>query len=232
MSKYEWESGGVKLPAREWAGFKRELRAAHDRLQERALALAAAVYAEATAAGRGRRGFNFHEEAERVFDRKVATHPNRQLEPYRWTIFAALFPQGERAGTRKPRKPRASDFPKATSKTDAFGDGDWSIGLDGAGRTFRWHVSQNNHAVEDAHEHPLAAAAFRLLDKMKWTRGTGGKIVGNDENNEESREDGGGANYVTRRYGPIGEADDPLRRLVKAASRRGRSAPANHAKRF
>jgi hypothetical protein len=221
VSRNEWESGEVKLPASEWAGFKRELRAAHDRLQERALALAVAVYTEATAAGRGRRGFNFYEEAERVFARKVVTHPNRQLEPYCWTILSALFPQGERAGTRKPRKPRSSDFPKATSKTDAFGDGDWSIVLDGAGRTFGWRVSENNHAVEEAHEHPLAAAAFRLLDKMRWTRGTGGKLVGNDEYNAESREDGGGSNYVTRRYGPIGEADDPLRLLVKAARRRG-----------
>jgi hypothetical protein len=234
MSRYEWESGELKLPAREWAAFKRDLRAAHDGLQEKAYALAESIFAEVLAAGRGRRGFDYHEEAERVFGRKVsppasrgfyhaASNPNQGLEPYRDSILAALFPKGLLGKMSKPKK---AHFPKATNKTTSFGGAGWWISLEDAGRVFRWRVSENNHACETAHEHPLAAAAFRLLDKVKWTRGSGGKIVGNDELNEESSEEGGGANYVTMRYGPLGEADDPVYLLRRRASksRKGKAA--------
>ena len=47
----------------------------------------------------------------------------------------------------------------------------------------------------------MGKAFFKRLAQVKWTNRTGGEIVGNDEYNEESRESGGGANYVTSRYG-------------------------------
>lgn len=78
--------------------------------------------------------------------------------------------------------------------------------LDEKTRTVRWVVPENNHAVDFAWRHPMGKAFENALRKVRWVRGTGGKLVGNDEYNRDSRYEGGGANYVTRRYGPLGQA--------------------------
>jgi hypothetical protein len=58
-------------------------------------------------------------------------------------------------------------------------------------RVFKWEVEENNHAVEEAHEHPVTRAAFRALkDIPKWPKGTGGTIRYYDE---YSRDEGLGA---------------------------------------
>jgi hypothetical protein len=69
-------------------------------------------------------------------------------------------------------------------------------------------VPSNNHACETARRHPVAAAFFAALGRVRWTRGSGGEIVGNDEYNRDVDYEGGGANYVVDRYGPT-----PSRRL-------------------
>ncbi len=88
---------------------------------------------------------------------------------------------------------------KGTSRTKSWDLGsEASITLDG--RKLRWEVRENNHSVERAHEHPLGAALFRQLDRITWTRGNGGELVGNDEYNRDAQDCGGGANYVTRSW--------------------------------
>lgn len=54
----------------------------------------------------------------------------------------------------------------------------------------------------DPRGHPLATVLFRLLNKVQWTRGSGGEIVGNDEYNRDSTHVGGGSNYVKDSWGP------------------------------
>ena len=69
-------------------------------------------------------------------------------------------------------------------------------------RTVIWDVAENNHAVQDERARPLAKFFFRKLDNLTWTRGSGGKIVGNDEYNREADYEGGGGAYVTATYPP------------------------------
>jgi hypothetical protein len=49
------------------------------------------------------------------------------------------------------------------------------------------------------------AIFFAALGKIKWTRSSGGFATGNDEYNQDNTYSGGGANYVTFSYGPVGE---------------------------
>jgi hypothetical protein len=123
MSRYEWESGTIKIPARQWRDFVKQ-----------------------------------------ILD-----------------VMGEYFDSG-------PRK--------------TFELGDARIVLDNENQQVTWIVPENNHAREHAHDHLLARALFRALGNVKWTRGSGGVIVGNDEYNRDSREMGGGGNYEVAYYGP------------------------------
>lgn len=103
-----------------------------------------------------------------------------------------------------PRRVQKTDVAKVIGKTTGvrftIHCGEPSISFHG--RQVTWSVPENNHAVEHGRDHPLAQAFFKLLDTVTWTRGSGGDIVGNDEYNRDSRENGGGGNYTTASYFP------------------------------
>jgi hypothetical protein len=97
-------------------------------------------------------------------------------------------------------------FPKATNRTISW-NVSWESTISLKGRVVTWDVPENNHAVENAHEEPLAQVFFGFLGKVVWTRGTGGIGSGNDEYRRESTESGAGSNYTTFQYGPLGERE-------------------------
>ena len=90
----------------------------------------------------------------------------------------------------------------ATNRTTTFRCGEPLITFDRGKRSVRWEVPEGNHARDHGRNHPIAQALFKALDRVQWTRGTGGKIVGNDEYNRDSEYEGGGGNYVIDEYGP------------------------------
>jgi len=117
---------------------------------------------------------------------------------------------GGYGGTQNPRTPRASDVervaPAANSRTTTFGGGhEWYIKIDGA--KLNYHSGDNKNAVERGRSHPVVAAMFRALKAINWTRATGGVFVGNDEYNQDSSYAGGGGNYITEDFGPLGEGE-------------------------
>lgn len=102
----------------------------------------------------------------------------------------------------KPRRVVKTDIAFPTNRTTVFNCGEAEIRFDPTKKTVSWDVPDNNHACEHAREHPVAAALFDALDRVNWTRGSGGQIVGNNEYNQDNDYEGGGANYVTSEYGP------------------------------
>ncbi|EMY34059.1 hypothetical protein D477_011591 [Arthrobacter crystallopoietes BAB-32] len=112
-------------------------------------------------------------------------------------------------GQEKPKRVMKTDVDFPTNRTTRFHLADGSIDLDRETSSVDWTVSENTRAVEDAHADPLAKEFFKAIGQVKWTRGTGGVFTGNDELNQDNRHAGGGANYVTRAYGPIGAQEAP-----------------------
>ena len=105
-----------------------------------------------------------------------------------------------------PRRVLKSDLEFPTNKTTRFrtSDNDGFIGFDRDRSTVSWAVSENNHAVDSARNDPMFGRLVQELEQVRWTRGTGGVITGNDEYNRDDHGEGGGSNYVTDAFGPIG----------------------------
>lgn len=219
MSRYDWEKGTLKIPAREWVAFKRRFCEGVNRHQDVVLQCALNDYEKLMAAGKGKRNFDYPE----AFNRITMTNrsPNFQgnytsIGPYTDKIEPVLFPEGAYAlgagGKRKPAKPRRplkKDFPLVkASKPGVVNVGDeGEIMFHEKEKSVTWDVPENNHAVERARNEPVAHVFFEALNKVTWTRGSGGVIVGNDEYNRDSDCPFGGSNYITQGFGPKGEAE-------------------------
>jgi hypothetical protein len=195
MSCYEWEQGEIIIPSKVWADTKKRIRDAYNRWVETEFAAARA----------------FYERFKGKKQPKEYGSPESDAWDEGKFRFSKLFYHATKRDERgfvipldSPRAPRRSDYPLANTRTtsfDVYGE-EFGFGFNNEKRTVGWEVGENNRACENARKHPLARELFRILDSIEYTRGTGGKIVGNDEYNRDSRHDGGGGNYVKDEFGP------------------------------
>jgi hypothetical protein len=204
MSHYEWERGEIKLPSSETAAVKAAVRDAYNRYRDTVHDIckrwwaqnktsSAKVYAEKL---HGFEPRHFGLPADPYGDDNVLSNDVIQ-------VLQGIIGWYE-GGTKRPRQVQQKDIdaaigPRATNRTNAFSFDEASITF--KGNTVVWNVRENNHAVDTARAHPVAIALFNKLRRMTWTRGSGGKIVGNDEYNDGDGE-GGRANYATEEFGP------------------------------
>lgn len=213
MSCYEWEEGAFSIPSTEWPKFKESLRTAFNTDQKRLFQLATTLHGQLVESGKGKRGFGFHVELNRLLEARQRNR-NTASMPYSdyaslWALEQVLLAEG------KPRRPLQKDFPLATNKTREFNadEGVITLSID-KDRRVGWSVPDNNHACESARESVMGRAFFAALHRVKWTRGSGGSIVGNDEYNRDSRGEGGGGNYTKDRFGPESKAKPGRRSVV------------------
>lgn len=194
MSCYEWERGTIALPAAEVTKMRTVLNAAHREQMSRVTTLLNQVWPEAKKLPADQR------------QRKVSSwhFPNaHDLADYEtWGDLESLF------YASKGRKPTAEHWKSSlaapsTNRTREWRCGEATVSLEG--RNLTWNVPDNNHAVEHAHETWLGKALFAQLAKVKWTRGSGGYFVGNNEYNQDDSAPGGGGNYISESFGPAGE---------------------------
>lgn len=211
MSRYEWEAGSIVLPATAWPAFRRDLIGRWNADQERILQLAVKMRAEVEAAAKGKRGFDRAAWLEQRMDARQwgdngETERQRDCEEVRRLIgLQPTYVDGKWTAPTKTRAPKRKDLKILPVSRGATLDlGEATIRLDDQSRTVSWRVGENNHACDTARSLPMARVLFDMLSRVEWTRGSGGKIVGNDEYNRDSRDEGGGSNYVTAAYGPLG----------------------------
>jgi hypothetical protein len=192
MSCYEWEFGQITLPTRQYASFRKEfikgynsiqLRQKHDKLT--------AWYRLAVLRAKGKRGFDYK--------KFMLDFCNSYAEEEMVEKLFTIDSNGKRKS--KPVVPTKKMFNFVNTQEHCFNLQEAGITFDKTTHSVSWSVSENNHACESAHNLPEAKLLFRMLSNVKWVRGTGGVIVGNDEYNRDSYEDGGGSNYPKITFG-------------------------------
>lgn len=221
MSRYEWEKGEFVIPSAFWAEFKAKVRDAVNASSRERMALALKIHAHMAGNHRSLRGYELCEEARRyvgTIDRASAYVPPRYSEA---DIFAAIESIQNEAG--RLRKPLKKDFPVHGNNVASFRDQDCYLEFDNETRKVTWEVFENNHACDAARDSALGKAFFEALRAVRWTRGSGGRIWGNDEYNADSGRGyaGGGGSYNKMTYGPDERPQAPTRPIHGNAFFRG-----------
>jgi hypothetical protein len=203
MSCYEWESGTVLLPSAEVARFRKTMNAAAETERDALCDLAGKAWAAVKSTPVKQRQAATARWLTERYRQQVGNSGNGSNWWERAYAVESLF---RASGGKKPGEKdlAASGFARATSRTRMWEWSEASVMLDG--RTVLWTVPENNHAVEHARGSWLGVALFGFLGSVLWTRGSGSEgFVGNNEYNRDSMSDGGGGNYVTVRFGPLGD---------------------------
>jgi hypothetical protein len=206
MSRSEWERGEIKLSTKEFGSVRRDLIASYNTRQTRLFERAKQVYTTLKLAGKGKRGFDFHTAYDTYMTAGDRYSSPIDTDGYN-EIHDAIFPAVQVEGkgwmqSTRPKAPKKNQFVPLKSNAYRIPVGNEAgIGFIKETRIVVWQVSENNHSVDRARSNAIGREFFNRLNRVVWTRGTGGEIVGNDEYNQDNRDSGGGANYVTARYG-------------------------------
>ena len=212
MSRYDWERGTLTLPTKAVAAVKKAVRDEHN-------ACAAEIYAACKQfwteeAKRTRSEERYQAALERWEQRRFeADRWRHQPDPRREFVTeqAVFVLEGIRFNNERPRQVTLADLTRYTegggrkdNRTKVFAAGEAFVLFEG--RKVTYSSGENNHQVERARSYPIVRAFFSALDRVKWTRGSGGELLGNDEYNEDAGQEygGGGGSYVTARFGPLG----------------------------
>lgn len=204
MSCYNWESGSFRLSTVEYAKFRHDFGQGFNELQETELAAATRHWEKyksgplpkwwsQNSIAENEQYEQFNEEKQRFYKiwQKWIAEPGQTEETKNW---------GKWEDRKRPRKPIRKDYPLVTRYQTAFPLDEGGIDFKTKAREVYYYSGENNHQVERAREHEVGQLFFRLLGQVKWTRGTGGQLIGNDEYNQDSNEAGGGGNYTTLTY--------------------------------
>lgn len=208
MSCNNTESGTIRIPAREWAGLKKTVRDAaiqHRQVVQNELATAIEWLNDN---GASFTAGDTHSALNAYTRRVPSRHRSELIENLMYEGLEALAHQSKKGTFYLPTEKTIDALvgKKPTNKTVLFSDeeaGEWTIAFDNATKAVEWSVSENNRAVERAHEDPVAIALFAALRKVRFGahKHLGGVITGNDEYRQEA----GDGDYVVMRFGEAGK---------------------------
>lgn len=190
MSRNEWAYGTIELPRTEFASFRKGIADSVTHHNEMLYKKAQEFWANRTR----------KEKTDVTAFKAAADKANLDYE-LQWKMLQ----HGE------PRRLTRADFEWPTARSTSFREAELALTFNPALRTVTYEVSENNHAREYAAETSLGKTFERLIRLVRWTRGTGGVILGNDEYSAEGGyySQGGGGSYVVAAYGPKGAQEAP-----------------------
>jgi hypothetical protein len=208
MSKYGWEKGTLKIPGNEWKRVRDAIVEGHNKRQDTLFALATELHARLVAIKGAKGSAGIQGEISTVLRADSGSYSvMKRLEQAGddWDVLKAVRKFDTATKKTTLTVPKKKDFAHVPfTKAEDLSYDDFGISFDHKEKSIRWSVQDNNHSVERARDHEMGRLFFKVMDSVKWVRCTGGQINGNDEYNRDSEYEGGGGNYVTARYGPLG----------------------------
>ena len=220
MGAYSWERAEIVLPSKDVAAVKAAMTEFSNRLHAAVYELSRELHKQVKTRASAKYAAEVNQLCEALsakLNYAILNHrtpppdaPFRRavIELARFSLTGHWWGSSGTTPTLPTHEATDRFAPRATSRTrtwvilGAYGEKVASVHL--VGRTLTWDVEEDKNAVSAAHSAPGATVFFAALAKVNWTRATGGEGVGNDEDNQDLRHKGGGANYTTFRYGPLG----------------------------
>lgn len=222
MSREEWEHGVIKLPTAEFSRVRQAIADDDLKRQTEVFEHTQTFWKSLNRKQRtDRREYLDAAQEYAVAEEDRIEKENRRIaQRTSWSRAPQFLPDNSDAilrelqetlhrGNGKPRRVLKSDIEFPTNKTLTFGDDNADVVFNREESTVTWSVGGNNHAVDFARGGALAHKFFETMNTVKWTRGTGGIIHGNDEYNDGPHGEGRGSDYATSGFGPIGAAGAP-----------------------
>lgn len=200
MSCYEWSHGTIVLPSNQFAMVKKAVADAQTSMFQQEFDEAQAFWKSLTRKQQTDR--EAYLAALRAY--RVAEADFTAL----WKVEAVA---GYRGQEKDPRRLIRTDWEWPTNRTTEFHDDNLDLIFDTQQRSVTYVVPENNHAREWAERSPLHTALMEALRQVRWSRSSGGVILGNDEYNRDSGYDheGAGGSYVVMAFGPEGAREAP-----------------------
>ena len=222
MSRYEWERGEIKLPSAEFARVRQTIADVDMKHKQKLFDLSQEFWKGLTAkekadpASYAQAYVTFSKKHSHVrrngwvgsgCNETISDLPDGLDEAVR---FRRYNYKAKKAITR-PKRVLKEDIDFPTNRSVSFGTAgdDGALTFDKKTNVVHWGVSENNHAVDAAHDSDMGKAFFAVLKTVKWTRGTGGYIRGNNEYHSDPDNNGDGAHYISDGFGPVGADADP-----------------------
>ncbi len=210
MSRREWEEGKVALPTAEFARVRKAVEEADRKDKQAAFDQCQTFWGTLSR----KQKTDPHEFERAIFNYSTVRRPGYVVESDSSKLSRTaheMLSRARYASGNKPARPTREDAQFPTNRTTSFRVGEASIDFDKDDSSVTWHVPENNRARDRAHDHPVAQALFETLGTVRWTSRCGGVFTGNDEYHQEDTYAGGGANYHTRGFGPLGALEAPNR---------------------
>ena len=163
MSNYNSERGTIKIPSAEIVSLRREIVKAYNAQQERLRS-------------------RHNSRIDRM--RKIAKEKGAHEVPYEMGMTeeeTSLFYRCTDGKKVKRCTKKALDLPKISEKKVTLSAGELYVTIDTDERTLTWDIDENNRAVERAYDSFLGKTVMSALRRVNWTRGSGGRILYQDE---------------------------------------------------
>jgi hypothetical protein len=208
MSKYQKESGSFKIPSSEFVELKRKIIDAYNKHQDNTFDFAQELHgilvrSKTKVEGRNLLFDPLFDKAIKTVKSRLGMKAVRGVDIYEAVTRSLCDEEGVQL-----RRPLKKDFPHIPISTQRysieFTPGAY-ISIDQENKAVSWDVEENNHAVDEARDHPVANVFFKALNSVQWGRGTGGKINYTDEYMQDAFGSGGDTSRISSRFGPIGE---------------------------